>query len=161
MISNLERQLAGFTGEMASIKSEKSALEKTAADLRHQIESLERELRQTTADLQRSQLREEAVKGQLAQVQERVQDWKEEVTMLKHEKEKLFGKLDHLLFDNESLRNEVFMVKKMMLSIEKREMQGGYAPTSRELLLDLERPERNRLVDSEIEEMRRRPDTAK
>lgn len=79
-------------------------------------------MRAKDGDIKRVEYREEGLKAQLQQAIDRFHDVKDEIYMMKQDKEKLFGKLDHLLYENENLRSEIFMMKKIQLEVEKRDL---------------------------------------
>lgn len=129
--------------------------------MQRQLEAADKDNRQNQTELQKAQLREESFKAQLSQAVERMQDFKEGMLTLKQDKEKLFSKLDHLLYENENLRSEVFMMKKIMFEMEKRDLHTNTAQSkiSDRYLHELESNDRRRIVDKELEEIRNRPDT--
>lgn len=112
--------------------------------------------------MQRLDVKEEGIKNQLIQANDRLQDLKEENQVLKQDKEKIFSKLDHFMYENENLRNEIFMLKRIMLEVEKRDMQSGnIMSTLQERLREEPPPQRNlrsAQSDPEIEVIRNRRD---
>lgn len=149
-----------MNAEITNLRSDKSRLESSVHDIKRQLDSSEKDHRAILGELQKSQLKEESLRAQLHQTTERMQDSREELFMLKQDKEKLFGKVDHLLYENENLRSEVFMMKKIMLEMEKRDMHisSAHNSISDRLMQDLGSKERRRVVDNDIEEIRNRPD---
>lgn len=128
-------------------------------DLKRQFESIEKELRICSADLNKAQFKEETYKSQISQSNEKILDAKEEITTLKQEKEKLFSKVDHLLYENDNLRNELYMMKKMMLEIEKRDIQSTSLNNSfNDYMWNNESNLKNKRFREEVDEMRKRPE---
>lgn len=110
---------------MTVTKGEKNRAEQDIIFLKREIENLERELRSKDTETHKLNSQEETSKRLLGQTNERMLELKEENYTLKQDKEKLFSKLDHLLYENDNLRNEIFMMKKIMLEVEKRDVQVG------------------------------------
>lgn len=144
--------------EVQSLKNEKKRLEHDNTELKRQNEHQEKELRSRDVDMQRHDFKEEGIKSQLSQTNERLAELKDENLHLKQDKEKLFSKVDHLMFENETLRNEVFMLKKMMLE---RDMNMSSLPHHREPLREVPRPERRNVIMVDEQEGRRRPERPK
>lgn len=124
------RELGVFEGEVGRvreevvrIKGEKAGLEAQLKESLKVNEMLERELKSKDSSLSRYDSKEDSYKQQLEQSIDRINDLKEENSVLRQDKDKLFGKVDHLLNENENLRNEVYMLKKIMLEVEKRDFQ--------------------------------------
>ena len=64
-------------------------------------------------------------KGSVSELYSRIEEYKIENSSLKYEKEKISHKLDLINEENANLRNEVYMLKKLMLEYDKREMKTG------------------------------------
>jgi hypothetical protein len=120
----LENEIISLKAEMTVTRGEKNKAEQECALMRRDLEGMEREIRTKEHDLQRFDVKEESIKGQLMQANDRVQELKDENHALKSDKEKLFSKVDHLMYENENLRNEIFMLKRIMLEVEKRDLSG-------------------------------------
>jgi len=157
---NFESQLQATQAELAKTRDDAKRLEQQLMDTHKEADSLAKDLKAREAELQKMEYKEETFRGQLSQAQDRFNDAKEETHMLKQDKEKLFGKLDHLLYENENLRNELYMMKRMMLEMEKKEVHNDKVSSLLEQkFADLNsRVERTRVVDDEIEQMRNRPE---
>jgi hypothetical protein len=124
-LSELEGELAGLRSEQALLKADKHRLEDERDGLRRDLDRADKELRLKEQDIRRFEHKEDGGRSQLGQLTERVAELKEENAGLRQDKEKLFNKVDHLLYENENLRNEVFMLKKIMLEVEKRDARLG------------------------------------
>lgn len=134
-------------------------MEQSVSDLRKQVDDLGKESRQTTTELQKYQIKEESLKNQLVQAQDRIYESREEIFQLKQDKEKVFNKLDHLHYENENLRSEVFMMKKILLEVEKRDLRLASVPlASMNGKISVEEyPSHRTRLDPEIEVLRDRP----
>lgn len=162
MTRNSERLLSGANAEVVSLKKDKSYLEQSVTDLRKQIDSTDKEARLATNEVQKAQFREEALKSQVTLAQERFQEARDEIFLLRQDKEKLFNKVDHLLYENENLRSEIFMMKKIMIEIEKRDMHLSSVGNFRDSKVSEEAVrDRGRVFDAELDEIRNRPDASR
>ena len=152
--------MANLKAELTVTKGEQARADNEAAHLRREIENLERSLRARDNDLHKLDMKEENTKALMSQHSERITDLKEENHVLKQDKDKLFTKVDHLLYENENLRNEIFMMKKIMLEVEKRDMQVGsivYDNYRKEERPMRQEREHRHPVDSDLDQMRNRP----
>lgn len=128
--------------------------------MKREIETLDRELRSKDNEAHKLSSQEETSKRLMGQTTERVQELKEENFALKQDKEKLFSKVDHLLYENDNLRNEIFMLKKIMLEVEKRDVQVGSLvyDTARREEREPRRGTDRHQTDPELDSMRNRPE---
>lgn len=158
---DLESEIANLRAELTVTRGEHTRAENEIAHLRREVESLDRSLRSRDNDLQKLDMREEGTKALISQNAERIADLRDENHLLKQDKEKLFSKVDHLLYENENLRNEIFMMKKIMLEVEKRDLQVGSLVYDN--LRKEEKPHRRERdhrhpIDSDLDQMRNRPE---
>lgn len=159
--SDLETEMSTLRAELTVTKGENSRAESEISHLKRELESLERSMRSKENDLHKLDMKDENTKALIAQNSERITDLKEENHVLKQDKEKLFNKIDHLLYENENLRNEIFMLKKIMLEVEKRDLQVGSLVYDNSRKEEKEKPLRRdhrHPVDSELDQMRNRPE---
>lgn len=159
--AELETEVATLRAELTVTRGERSRADNEIVHLKREIEALERSLRNKEGDLHRLDAKDENSKHLVSQQQERIAELKDENHLLKQDKEKLFSKVDHLLYENENLRNEIFMVKKIMLEVEKRDLQVGTLVY--ENLRKDDRPARKdrdhrHPVDPDLEQLRNRPE---
>ena len=154
--------LSSAMADIASLKKDKSYLEQSVTDLRKQVENSDKEARVAANEVQKAQFREEALRNQVTQAQDRFQEARDEISLLKQEKGKLFNKVDHILYENENLRSEIFMMKKIMIEIEKRDMTFSSLSNFRDSKAAEEiTRERKRIHDTELDEIRNRPDVSR
>lgn len=157
-IGDLENEVSSLKAELTVTKAERSRADQEATQLRREIENLERDLESKKHELQRLDFKEEGSKSQLVQVQERLSELRSENSLLRQDKDKLFTKVDHLLYENDNLRNEVFMLKKILFEVEKREIGHNQGSNYQNIPQQYERPRENRRIDPEVEMMRNRVD---
>lgn len=157
-IGELENEVSSLKAELTINKGEKTRADQELTQLRREIESLERELESKKHELQRLDFKEEGSKSQLVQVQERLSELRSENSLLRQDKDKLFTKVDHLLYENDNLRNEVFMLKKILFEVEKREIGHNQSANYQQASQQYERPREQRRIDPEVEMMRNRVD---
>lgn len=157
----METEISTLRAELTVTKGENSRSDNEIIHLRREIDSLERSLRSKDNDLHKLDIKEENTKALMSQNSERILELKEENHILKQDKEKLFSKVDHLLYENENLRNEIFMMKKIMLEVEKRDLQVGslvYDNIRKEDRPNRREREHRHPIDSDLEQMRNRPE---
>lgn len=111
--------------ELTVTRGEKNRAEQEVSYLKRENESIERDLRARENEIQKLDSKDENTKTLIQQNHERMHELKDENHMLKQDKDKMSTKIDQLLYENENLRNEIFMLKKIMLEVEKRDLQVG------------------------------------
>lgn len=119
----MERQLSSKENDIVSLSQKNALLESQIAELRRTSDQQSKELRELAAESHKYQSKDENTKLLLGQSNDRLHLLKEEIFQIRQDKEKLASKLDHVSYENESLRNEVFMLKKILLEVEKRELR--------------------------------------
>ena len=161
-IADLESEASNLKAELSVTRGEKARAEQDLSLLQRDLDNRDRDIRSKDQDLQRHDVKEEGIKYQLQQATDRVADLREETHVLKQDKEKLFSKVDQLMYENENLRNEIFMMKKIMLEVEKRDLHvSAYTAAHERDTRDHRREQRDNRIsrdDPELEQMRNRPE---
>lgn len=93
--------------------------------MKREVENLEKDIRTRDVEIQKLDSKDDSTKNLINQINERLYELKDENHSLKQEKDKMNSKMDHLSYENDNLRNEIFMLKKIMLELEKRDLQVG------------------------------------
>lgn len=157
-LMELESEVANIRSDNSLLKADKNRVEDERDSLRRDLDRAEKELRLKDQDLRKIENKEDGGRSQITQLTERVSELKEENSHLKQDKEKLFNKVDHLLYENENLRNEIFMLKKIMLEVEKRDLHlGAVMPRDRDAG-SFGSSGRHKFRDEEVERANARPE---
>lgn len=155
----LEAEVSNLKAELTVTKGEKNRSEQEAIYLKREVEGLEKDLRTRDSEIQKLDSKDESTKSLITQTNERLYELKDENHTLKQDKDKMASKMDHLLYENDNLRNEIFMLKKIMLEVEKRDLQVGTLVYDNIRRDDRgTRKESRHVTDLELEPIRSRPE---
>lgn len=109
--------------DLDSLRTDKRSLHHLVEQLKQENRELGERLRERAGELQSSAMEADRCRLQLQETQARVEDLRGEIGELKAEKSRAAHKADLLDDENSNLRKEIFMLKKLMLEYDRREMQ--------------------------------------
>lgn len=97
-----------------------SALTQEKQSLVHSLNVLQQDLQHRLLALSRAEQKTESLTSQTTQDTLRIGELKEEVRTLRSEREKLFGRVEGLAAENERLRSELFVFRRVLGQIERK-----------------------------------------
>lgn len=106
--------------ELQNLKEDRRISSHTADDLLEQRRSAQDKLKDSEYQISRLLSEQQANREQLNEMHLRIEEGKLENNSIKQEREKVYYKIDLLNEENSNLRNEVYMMKKLMLEYDKR-----------------------------------------
>jgi len=109
--------------ELDGLKEEKRNALRLIEELRDDKDRLVDRLKDTEMQLSRTGIDSEKNRAMLVEQSARLEEYRIDNMSMKHEKEKLYHKIELLTEESNNLRNEVYMMKKLLLEYDKREIQ--------------------------------------
>ena len=158
VIGEIREKLASAERENSELREGHARLGEENSRLRRDVDRLQAGLNMKESEMGR--LLENGGGGH--HLQERIIELKEDNTALKLDKDKLFAKIDTLTYDNEHLRNEIFMLKKYIIELERNSSNSHQLsshpinnnPGEERIAKDTSNNRRRYMKDADVDRMR-------